>query len=372
MTIIRILFISIAICITTPYSWAQITIRGDIPTEYKLIKSLLDDPISEYHKAWLTPIHDVLSSQHEIRCPGEHTICALDEDDINGFLRVALKKYFSYSITQQDIKAYFQQKTLFIKPSNDNDTQYLYLKDDDIMLQIIQAAKKLLDITKDGTAILLGQSPSLIAASMLKIDELNNGSNKIIPIAFSGHPDLIMSERNKNTWVQAAKNILTRKRELAYRDYLYKQGIGPYFLSNKDKVYIIDYSTGPSISAFLLFLARWYNETSHNLPDIVFINLLASKDKHYCREGTWEKDTNPKVNLHISTSFNMSIDTIYLDMDKFFLDKLVETKSNARTIISNYSINWDQPLPEINSPIGKRLIRIYENKIKKMHISVRL
>jgi len=288
--------------------------------------------------------------------------------DVEIFLSTALKKYFNYSITETNKNKYFAKQHFFLKIQNDNSVQHLYLKNERTKLELINTAKRALDIVKNDTVIILGQTPSLIGISMQEIQKYEHSNAKIIPIAFSGHPDLLMNNRKKKSWAKSAKNIITLKRQVDYREYLAKQGISPEHLHAQNKLYIMDYSTGPSISAFLLFLARWYQEDGVNLPDIYFLNLLNPKDKHSCNDGIWAKDINPKINMPLNDNLSLSIDTSYLDMDYTILSKLVETKANARTIAPMHAINWGAiQNHEIPTNTGKRLIKLYKKYIHQIY-----
>lgn len=337
---------------------AKLEIKGKLPDKPLLVQDLLHGDINSYHQTWLEPIYQVLSNDKKSECPTDNLICALNESDVDEFLREAMLKYFKYHITNKNIVDYFQKTSTFKKNSSTNNTQHLYLKNNKTKNEIINAANTILDIVGNNNVIILGETPSIIGDIMRhKSKNLN-----IINIAFSSHPDLIMSDRNKKTWSKSGKNIISLQKQSIYRKYLTNMGISPHSTDYSKKTYIVDYSTGPSITAFLLFLSRWYNEESKELPDIIFLNLLTAKDKHYSKKGKWIKDINPILNMEVNKNLSLSVDTIYINMNYSIISKLVETKDNARAIPHMHAINWHlatQNFNEYPTKVYRRILNIY-------------
>jgi hypothetical protein len=206
-----------------------------------------------------------------------------------------------------------------------------------------EIAKKVYEIVKGNILIVLGQTPAYLGVMVEEIKNVKEKKDftKIFNILFSGRPNYIRKIVYEKTWETAFLDILTLDREKVFRDIL-EERFGLHPKKIKDKIFILDNSTGPSIASFLAILKRWFDECNLKMPSICYLHMRDEKDLFIKNEkGKWVKPSSDrKVDLVFHENLRFDIPVIFLGMRDDVLVAFDKVYDNLRIVPSFNAINW--------------------------------
>ena len=187
-------------------------------------------------------------------------------------------------------------------------------------------------------------------------------------VPFSGRPNYLQKISYKNLWPLAFLDLVTPLGEKKFRDLLTERGISPLSFQKKPgKIFIMDNSSGATLSCFLSFLKRWSDELEIDHPEIIFLEMCDAVDFTILNDqGQWIHAEKP--NLRFSESLEFDIPVIFLGMEDEILNKFDKLYDNLRIVPSFNGIHWhtdylEKFCAEYPRAEAKELIKEYQDYV---------
>lgn len=333
-------------------------INGELPKNYLYLEELKKWPtpskFATINRKWLQPIYETtmqLQSGRITSIPTDkinHPILHFDRNDAAQILRPVLHAAFDFDLKDQTIEKFLLQARYPVDLNHTPESDITYLTSAESLQHCFATAKKIVEHAKGAILVIIGQSPRFIAAMIEQINQTLPADQKIqiIYLPFSGRPDLITLDREMGTWRRAYKDIVTPEREAFMRRFMRDCGFAPETLTKP--VFLLDYSSGPSLAAFLLFVSKWFAAENAQLPYMVFLNLASKDDVLVVKEGKWQHlQKGQTLRLQVTDDLSFSITTIYLGMPKSSFVTLADVHDDLRVIPSFNALFWRPQILEL-------------------------
>lgn len=349
-------------------------INGALPTDYLYLEELKKWPaqskFATINQSWLQPIYATamqLQSGKITSIPTDninHPILHFDRNDAAQILRPVLHAAYNFDLNEQTINKFLEQARYPIDEKQTPAAEFTYLASTEALQNCYATANKIVEFAKGAILVIIGQSPRFIAAMLEQINATLSAEQKmqIIYLPFSGRPDLISLDREPVTWPHAYKDIVTVERETFMRSFMRSCGFAPETLTKP--VFLLDYSSGPSLAAFLLFVSKWFAAEKTQLPYMVFLNLASKDDVLVIKEGKWQHlQEGQTLQMHVTDNLSFSLTTIYLGMNIKSFVLLADVHDDLRVIPPFNALFWRQQtltlFNEYPRPKAKTLLDTY-------------
>lgn len=241
----------------------------------------------QVHKEWIFPLLEFIQNEAKTEDPS-HFIHRFDRNDAREILRPILQNAVQFNLTDDLINQIFYEQIPLYK-DNCHSSDIEYFQKEHVKCETLRVAKVAYEHAKGQMIVILGQTPAYIG-EMIEVLNRNESSNtKIAFIPFSGRPNITKKPKYKNLWETSYLDIVTNGGEKRFFKLLKKQGISPKKFSQSPKeIFIIDNSTGTSITCFVALLKKYFEYFQVNLPKITFLHMGDEKDFSTLDEnGRW-------------------------------------------------------------------------------------
>lgn len=308
--------------------------------------SLLEQsPLWQVHSTWIQNLFTFVQTyQHTaVVYPTDikHPIYHFDQKDAEQIIRPILKNIYEFELTNELICHLFFEKILLQK-DNKESSSIKKLQKDKFKNETFRVAQITFELIRGNTLFLLGQTPAYLGEMVKAIDREYHGGSQILQIPFSGRPDYTQKLIYKELWPTAFLDIITTEGRRNFLSLIEKQNFSPLqWRANPKKIFILDNSTGTSVSCFLALLKGWFEETAVPFPEIVFLQMCKQDDLCVLTEQQkWKKVEKP--NLCFNDKIHFDIPVIFLGMQDAIQVAFDEIYDNLRMVPSFNGLYWSK------------------------------
>lgn len=325
----------------------------------------------EVHQEWIKTILSFLQDHPNaaIVSPEDklHPIYHFDRQEAHEILKPICKNVAQFELTDEIINRCFSEQIPTYKDDHKS-TPIEFYKTDRVKNEIFRIAKKTQELIQGNILILLGQTPAYVGEMIKTIDTTLCGESTIIQVPFSGRPNYTRKIKYKRLWPSAFLDIMTPNGHRRFLSLLQQKGISPQILqSQPKKIFIIDNSSGASVTCFLTLLKDWFEEEGLELPDITFLEMCDQSNFTIMNDkGRWIPHEKPDLCFNDDIKFDIPV--LFLGMEEEILKGFDKVYDNLRIVPAFNSIHWSKSYLEeliklYPTAQAKELIKEYQDYV---------
>ncbi len=322
----------------------------------------------QVHREWILPLKEFLE-QHTNGDPHpedkDHFLYRFDRNDARIILKPILQNSLQFQLTDDLIDQIFFER-IRLNIDNHRTSEIEYFQKESIKEETLKIAKIAHEHAKANVVVILGQTPAYIGEMLKVLEGKRSLGTQVINIPFSGRPNLTKKPKYKNLWSTAYLDIVTKKGEMRFFKLLKKQGLCP---KTQKEIFIIDNSTGTSITCFVAMLNKYFSHFQMKLPKITFLHMGKESDFSTIDEnGNWVPSKSFDFSYNDYLSFDIPVR--FLGMDDEIAKAFDSIYDNLRIVPSYNGLYWSkkylkQELSEYPRFQAKQLIGEYRKYAKK-------
>lgn len=350
--------------------------QDDIQQDGQLLKILKSVPndiknslLYQSHYAWLASIAEVVKANNDVSADNvvypthsSHPLYSFDQYDAKTILRPLFKAMLDEELSDEIIeKIFLKEIPLKVSKSSmqPNMLSRSFFCKNSVKEDVFKTARYVYNLVKGNLVLVVGQTPAYLMEMAKEIsyvaDSKDRYFTKFINVPFSGRPDYAVTQCDIEHRFHHI-DLLTRERELIFRDVLQKRGFSPqtFMEESLQQLYIIDSSDGPAFACLLNLLEKWFQEVGYSLPTISLINIK-----------------NRRVDLRITDDKEYQVPVIYVPMNehvRFAFD--LRLGSNLRLVPHFHAVRWrsgcDELFKHYPTSEAKLMLEDYRHYARKM------
>lgn len=324
----------------------------------------------EVHQQWVNKLFQFViekANSRVVEYPDdqEHPIYYFTRKDAREILLPIFRNFFGFNLSTEIIDSTFFEK-LPIVNNNFKTSDIELFRKKEVKNEVFRIAQKVHQQVEGQILFLLGQTPAYLGIMVQSLDQqrTEKTGTQIIQIPFSGHPNYIQPSGRQYANPMAFLNILTSEREQFFQVLMRQKGFSPEFLKNhKKKIFILDNSSGPSITCFLAILKKWFHDLLIPLPELHFLHMCSDRYQNVKKEnGRWVP--HHCIDFTFDETLKFEIPILFLGMREDIAFQFDHLYFNLRIVPPFNSIHWqkeyaEQVLPLYPSTEAKILINEY-------------
>lgn len=323
----------------------------------------------EVHKEWIEPLITFTRTYQNgvVEYPKDtsHPIFFFDRTDARFVLKPLFKKTANFELTDELIHRVFLEKIPFCR-DNHKSTSIDFFQTEQVKNESFKIAKKAFEITQGQILFVLGQTPGYVGEMIKAIDAELKGNIAVMNIPFSGRPDYTRKVKYRSLWSTAFLDLVSDEGRTRFLNLISQKGFSPQtWKLDPKKIFILDNSSGASVSCFLTLLKNWFEKEGVAFPEMTFLHMCKQDDFGSIDvNGKWHHLEKPDLCFSEHTTFDIPV--IFLGMDDDILVAFDKMYDNLRLVPSYNGIFWSKPyletfFTEYPTKEAKKLIKEYHD-----------
>ena len=325
-------------------------------------------PLWEVHSQWIQPIIEFVQTQKDQKSvvyPDNpyHPIFYFDRQDARHILKPIVWNLTGLDLSEAMINHLFLEKIPAFKEKDKRTLLNPFLTPE-IKQEVYRIALETYKHAHGEVLFVLGQTPAYVGEMLKSIDASLAGGTTILHIPFSGRPNYVRKLNYKSLWATAFMDLVTAKGKARFLESLKQRGFSPsIYKQYPKKIFILDNSSGASVTCFLALLQGWFEEENIPFPEIVFLELCEGATFTILRDnGKWMPAQKP--DLRFDDNLNFDIPVEFLGMQDDIVKLFDKVHDNLRIVPSYNAIHWskeylDEELRRYPTPEAKFLMQEY-------------